>query len=99
MRTYKHNLGILVSSPGAQVYYHADIPGQALWQIAGRKRVYIYPNTSPFLEPESIENIVMGTQEEEIPYQTWFDAHAEIHDLKPGDMLHWPLNGPHRVVN
>ena len=99
LHTYKHNLGILVSSPGAQVYYHADIPGQALWQIAGRKRVYIYPNSAPFLEPQSIENIVMGTQEEEIHYETWFDAHAEIHDLKPGDMLHWPLNGPHRVVN
>ncbi|MCP5081468.1 MAG: hypothetical protein GY948_07205 [Alphaproteobacteria bacterium] len=99
LHTYRHNLGILVSSPGAQVYYHADIPGQALWQIAGRKRVYLYPNTAPFLEPESIENIVMGTQEEEMPFETWFDAHAEIHDLKPGDMLHWPLNGPHRVVN
>lgn len=99
LKTFKHNLGILVSSPGAQVYYHADIPGQALWQIAGRKRVYIYPNTAPFLAPESIENIVMGTQEEEIHYETWYDAHAEIHDLKPGDMLHWALNGPHRVVN
>lgn len=99
LKTYKHNMGILVSSPGAQVYYHADIPGQALWQIAGRKRVYIYPNSAPFLEPESIENIIMGTQEEEIDYEPWFDAHAEIHDLKPGDMLHWPLNGPHRVVN
>ncbi len=99
LKTYKHNLGILVSSPGAQVYYHADIPGQALWQIAGRKRIYIYPNTAPFLKPDSIENIVMGTQEEEIPYEPWFDEYAEVHDLEAGDMLHWPLNGPHRVVN
>ncbi|MEM7425870.1 MAG: hypothetical protein AAF441_07230 [Pseudomonadota bacterium] len=99
LETYKHNLGILVSSPGAQVYYHADVPGQALWQIAGRKRIYIYPNVSPFLEPADLEAIITGQQEEEIPYETWFDDFAEVHDLEPGEMLHWGLNGPHRVVN
>jgi hypothetical protein len=46
-----HQAGILVSSPDAQVYYHADLPGQGLIQIAGRKRVYVYPNTPPFLKP------------------------------------------------
>src|SRR5262245_60899826 len=30
-----HQAGILVSSPDAQVYYHADLPGQWLIQIAG----------------------------------------------------------------
>ncbi len=35
----KWQSGILISSPSAQVYYHADLPGQLLWQIAGRKRV------------------------------------------------------------
>ena len=99
LRTFKQKMGILVSSPGAQVYYHADIPGQSLWQIAGRKRVYVYPNSAPFLQPENLEAVVMGTQEEEVPYQSWFDEHAEVYDLEPGQMLHWALNGPHRVVN
>ena len=35
--------------PGARVYYHADLPGQLLWQIAGRKRVWLYPGGAPFL--------------------------------------------------
>ncbi|MDW3379375.1 hypothetical protein NQ216_23590, partial [Escherichia coli] len=33
-----HQAGILISSPDAQVYYHADLPGQGLVQISGRKR-------------------------------------------------------------
>ena len=39
----KHQAGILISSPDAQVHYHADLPGQGLIQISGRKRVYVYP--------------------------------------------------------
>jgi len=99
LKTFRHNFGILISSPNASVPYHSDVPGQSLWQIAGRKRVYIYPNTRPFLEPETIERIVLGTQDEDMDFEDWFDDHAEVHDLEPGQMLHWPLNGPHRVVN
>jgi hypothetical protein len=40
-----HQESILISSPDAQVYYHFDLPGQAIVQIAGRKRVFVYPNT------------------------------------------------------
>lgn len=97
--TFKENIGILISSPDAQVFYHADVPGQSLWQIAGRKRVYIYPNTEPFISNMDMEGIIMGETEEEIGYQPWFDEFAEVVDLEPGQMLHWPLNGPHRVEN
>jgi hypothetical protein len=99
LKTFKHNLGILVSSPKAQVYYHCDVPGQSLWQIRGRKRVYIYPNTAPFLTQQQLEGIVLNETEEEVRYEPWYDDYAEIHDLEPGEMLHWALNGPHRVVN
>lgn len=97
--TFKRNMGILVSSPGAQVYYHCDIPGQALWQVRGRKKVYLYPNTAPFLPEPEIEKVILGETEEEIHYESWFDDHAEVIELEPGQMLHWPLNAPHRVEN
>ncbi len=97
--SFKHRLGLLISSPDAQVYYHADVPGQGLWQIRGRKRIWIYPNAEPFLKTEEIERVVRGVQEEEITYQPWYDEHAVAYDLEPGQMLHWPLNGPHRVKN
>lgn len=98
-RPWKLNLGILISSPGAQVYYHADVPGQSLWHLRGRKRVYVYPNEAPFLPEDQIEKIVLGMSEAEIAYEPWFDAHARVFELEPGEMLHWPLNAPHRVEN
>ena len=98
--SFKHNLGVLISSPNAQVFYHCDIPGQSLWQISGKKRVYVYPSHAPFLEQKMMEGIIVGdTEEEGMRYEQWFDDYATVVDLEPGQMLHWPLNGPHRVVN
>ena len=94
-----HQAGILISSPDAQVYYHADLPGQGLVQIAGRKRVYIYPSTQPFIRPEHLENIALFDVEVDIPYEPWYDWYAQVIDLEPGQMLNWPLNAPHRVEN
>ena len=96
-----HNLGlgILISSPKAQVYYHADLPGQSLWQISGSKRVYVYPPVAPFLTPRDLENIALFNVEVDMPYEAWYDEHAVVFDLEPGQMLHWPLNAPHRVEN
>lgn len=96
---FRTRAGILISSPKAQVYYHCDVPGQSLWQIRGQKRVYVYPNTEPFLKPAEMERVVIGETEEEVSYEPWFDDYAAVYDLKPGEMLHWPLNGPHRVEN
>ena len=99
-KSYKHRMSILISSPNVQVYYHADVPGQTLWQVRGTKRVYVYPNTAPFLPQANIEKIVLGEAHEiSLPYAPWYDAYAEVIDLEPGRMLHWPLNCPHRIVN
>lgn len=94
-----HQEGILLSSPETQVYYHSDMPGQGLIQIAGRKRVYVYPNTAPFVRPQHIEDIALYDVEVDMPYESWYDAHAKVFDIGPGDMLSWELNAPHRVEN
>lgn len=100
LKTFKQKMSILISSPKVQVYYHCDIPGQSLWQIQGRKRIYIYPNTAPFLRQEAMERIILNeADEQDTPYEPWFDDYADVIDLEPGQMLHWPINGPHRVVN
>ena len=100
LATYKQKMSFLISSPRVQVYYHADVPGQTLWQVRGTKRVYVYPNTPPFLPQAALEDIVLGEAHEiSLPYQPWFDDHARVVDLEPGRMLHWPLNCPHRIVN
>jgi hypothetical protein len=100
LKTYRHSMTLLISSPKVQVYYHCDVPGQMLWQMRGTKRVFVYPNTAPFLTQPAMEKIVLGEAHETVmPYQPWFDDYADIIDLEAGSMLHWPLNCPHRVVN
>ncbi len=93
------SFGILISSPGAQVYYHCDLPNQSLWQVAGRKKVYVYPVTHPFLRGEDLERIAIYEVEVDMPFSEWFDQYAYTYDLEPGEMLHWPLNSPHRIIN
>lgn len=99
LKTSKRNIGVLVSSPNAQVYYHADIQGQSLWQISGSKRVYLYPTSEVFLPSTSIEKILLRETDEDVLYKPWFDEFATVHDLSPGEMLTWPLYAPHRVEN
>lgn len=100
LKTYKRNLTILISSPKVQVRYHIDVPGQALWQVRGKKRVYLYPASEPFLTEVMREKVVLNElHETDVVYEDWFDDHALVKDLEPGEMLHWPLNFPHRVNN
>jgi hypothetical protein len=99
LNVVKRKLGVLVSSPRATVHYHVDVPGQAIWQVRGGKRFIIYPNTEPFLRPSELERAVRSATYGVASYQPWFDEHGVAHDLRPGDALHWPLNGPHRIEN
>jgi hypothetical protein len=97
--TFDRLNGIIISSPKAQVYYHFDPAGQSLWQIEGRKRVYLYPPNPPFLSEESLEHVALYRDEVGIKYEPWYDEFASVYELAPGEMMHWPLNCPHRVEN
>jgi hypothetical protein len=97
--TYRRICGVLISSPRAQVYYHFDTQGNNLWQIAGSKRVYLYPATPPFVTDQLVETISLYHDETSIPYEEWYDQHATMFDLQPGKMLQWALNAPHRIEN
>lgn len=97
--TSKRNLGVLISSPNAKVYYHADIQGQSLWQISGSKTVFVYPTTEMFAPSRSIEKILLRETDEDMQYQPWYDEYASAVTLNPGEMTTWPLYAPHRVEN
>ncbi|MEZ5800130.1 MAG: hypothetical protein R3D29_06225 [Nitratireductor sp.] len=100
LSTFRHLTTILISSPGIYVPYHVDVPGQMLWQIRGRKRVWVYPAEQPFMPQAALEKLILGEfHETDMPYHDWFDEMATVYDLEPGWMLHWPLNCPHRVEN
>lgn len=99
LSSYDLHMGLLVSSPGAQVYYHADLPGQGLLQLQGSKRIYVYPPRKPFLTDQGLEDIALRQLEIGLHYEPAFDAAAEVFDLHPGQGLFWPLNSPHRIEN
>jgi hypothetical protein len=46
-----------------------------------------------------IENTVRSVATEGVEYHDWFDEYADVHDMEHGDLLHWALNGPHRMAN
>ncbi len=91
---------LLISSPHALVYYHADGPASALWHIRGRKRIWIYPALDErYMQRELLEDIYAGVRHEYLPYEEAYDQAAVIYDLEPGEWATWPQNAPHRVTN
>ena len=91
---------LVISSPRALVYLHADAPPNVLWHVRGRKKIWIYPALDErFLPRTELEDILAGARHEYLTYRPDFDAHATCYELGPGDMATWPQNAPHRVTN
>lgn len=99
LRTSKHDMGLLISSPNVEVNYHLDIPLVTLLQLRGRKTLWLYPAKDDYAPAQYIEEIVHMTREEELPYRANFDDVAEVFELRPGMGLTWPQFAPHRVRN
>lgn len=99
LHTMKRDLGVLISSPNAQVFYHLDVPMVSLWQIRGVKKVWAYPVEQPFVGAEALEAIVLRETAEQFAFDPAWDAGAVRVELTPGRMLTWPQNAPHRIEN
>jgi len=97
--TFKHDIGVLISSAKAQVFYHLDVPLVSLWQIRGEKRVFVYPVAEPYVGQEALEKIVLQETAEQFAFDRGWDAGAQVVDLVPGRMVTWPQNAPHRIEN
>jgi hypothetical protein len=108
-KTFQRTCAVLISSPGAQVYYHFDTSGQTLWQIQGTKTVRLYPCREPFLTQERVDMVTAFREsfydESTQPWRPEFDRSAIDFrgdgdlTLYPGEMVYWPLNMPHRIEN
>lgn len=99
LRTFKHDLGMLISSANAQVFYHLDVPLVSLWQIRGQKRVWVYPVADPYVGEQQLERIVLRETAEQFAFDPAWDAGAQAYDLTPGRMVTWEQNAPHRIEN
>lgn len=98
-KTVFRSANLLISSPNAKVYYHADAPLNMLWHLRGEKRVWVYPDGERFAPREWVEMIFTRESDDDLPYRPEFDSEATAYDLHPGEMLTWPQNRPHRVEN
>jgi hypothetical protein len=99
VRTFKRDVGLLISSARAQVFYHLDMALVSLWQLRGHKRVWVYPVAEPFIGDAQLERIALRETAEQFAYEPAWDAAAEVYDLSPGDMVTWTQNAPHRIEN
>lgn len=99
-RADQRSANLLISSPGAIVYYHIDVPVNMLWHIRGRKRVWVYPPfDTRFAPQEVVEKICAAEMTEDAPYDPSYDEAARVFDVEPGQLLTWPQLTPHRVEN
>jgi len=98
-KTFNANGGILITSPVARTPYHFDKTETILWHIRGPKRIFFYPVEDKFISDESYELAVTNMLEDDLPYDSSFDADATIIDLQEGQAVSWPLSSPHRVDN
>ncbi|MHB8528430.1 MAG: hypothetical protein ACYC8V_02835 [Caulobacteraceae bacterium] len=99
LRTFRRDLGLLISSPAAMVFYHLDVPLSSLWQVRGEKRIWFYPRSAPYVRAEQIERFVRREAEGQLPYDPAWDGAAQTVGVGPGDMVTWAQNAPHRVTN
>jgi hypothetical protein len=91
---------LLISSPGAIVHYHIDVPVNMLWHLRGKKRVWVYPHFDfRYVSQDVVEAVCNNEQVEDVPYDPKFDAAARVFDVEPGQLLTWPQLTPHRVTN
>jgi len=91
---------LLISSPGAQVYYHMDQSPNMLWHMSGQKKLWVYPALDLRLVPQDfLEEIYSGEVSEFLPYEREFDQYAQAFLLTPGTVVSWPHNAPHRIEN
>ena len=98
-RILKRDLGLLISSPNALVFYHLDVPLSSLWQIRGEKTVWFYPRAEPFVSDQTIEKFVTKEAEGQFAFRPEWDGAARVVRMTPGDMVTWAQNAPHRVQN
>lgn len=99
LKTFKQDVGLLISSPSIQVFYHLDVAPTTLWQIRGEKHMWVYPVASPFIDDRTLERIVLRESDEQYAYDPAWDEFAKVVTLTPGTMVSWPQNAPHRVAN
>lgn len=89
--------GVVIASPGAQVFLHSDISETMMFQVRGSQQVFVYPPRDPWVSDRALEGVLLGEAGEDLPYDPSWDAEAARIDMERGSFAAWPLHAPHRI--
>lgn len=89
--------GVVIASPGAQVFLHSDISETMMFQVRGSQRVLVYPPRDPWVSDLALEGVLLGESGEDLPYDPAWDREAAVLDMERGSFAAWPLHAPHRI--
>jgi len=90
---------IIISSPHSITPYHIDHEANFLFQICGRKDVYLFdPQDRSVLTEQELEHYYIGDFES-VNYKEESQSKANTYHLIPGKGVHQPSQAPHWVKN
>lgn len=91
---------IFLSSPDSVTPFHMDPEHNILLQIAGTKRMRVYPASDDAIVPQAVhEAFHRGGAHRNMRHDPAFDAKARDFDMAPGDAVYVPVKAPHWVQN
>lgn len=90
---------IFLSSPNSATPFHVDPEHNFLLQIQGAKTVCLFdPTDSVVISEADIERGLFG-KNRNLNYVDSYQDRGEMHELLPGEGLHFPVAAPHWVKN
>jgi len=89
--------GVVIASPGAQVFLHSDISETMMFQVRGSQQVFVYPPRDPWVSDRALEGVLLGEAGEDLPYDPSWDSEAASIAMERGSFGAWPLHAPHRI--
>ena len=93
------SMTILLSSPGVVTPYHIDHQSNLLFQLRGRKSIWLFdPRDRRILGDAAIERYYCGDTYA-ADYREQLQCAGTLYELAPNDGIHNPPLGPHWVRN
>lgn len=90
---------VFVSSPGSVTPFHIDPEHNFLFQVRGRKTIFVFdPADRELVGERDLESFYAGAHRN-LAFRDEWQARAREFELLPGDGLHVPVAAPHWVRN
>jgi hypothetical protein len=93
------NAIVFITSPRRVTAYHIDRECNFLLQIRGEKAISVFDRTDRVVLPDVEIERYWAVDNNAAIYKPEHQDRAHVHQMKPGDGVHIPVNAPHWVKN